>query len=103
MLGRKVISHPRVIDNGQPDQSFLPGPRQGGIHRQKNGEAAESDQKREHNETDRLSSQKPAVRFGTISEISTAEPVPNPKQRGQAKVEKNERTGLWVGISVAQP
>ena len=103
MLRGKMIRDPRVIDDRQRDEPFFARPWQRGIGRQKNREAERSNNCRNDDETDRLGAQERAIRLRAIREISAAQAVADPKQRGQREIENVERARLRIGITVREP
>jgi hypothetical protein len=64
-----------IIDDRQPNQPLRPRPWQRQVWRQKKGKASDRDQNRQHDESDRLSPQKWAVRLCAVGEPGAAKPV----------------------------
>jgi hypothetical protein len=81
-----------IIDDRQPNQPLRPRPWQRQVWRQKKGKASDRDQNRQHDESDRLSPQKWAVRLCAVGEPGAAKPVTQPEQCGETEVEQIKRT-----------
>src|SRR5438067_13509855 len=103
MLRREMVCHPRVIDNRQSNQPLLTRPWQRRVARQKYGKACCCYCKREYDKSDRLQSYKRSVRFGAVREIGAGQPVTNPKQGSQAKIQQIEGTRLGIRIPMGEP
>src|SRR5881392_2417220 len=103
MLRCKVICDPCVIDNGSRNDSFLAGPWQCRIGRQKKSETTDCNQSGDDYESNGLRSQKQTISFGAISEISAAQAVTNPKESGEREVKQVKGARLWIGVTMDKP
>ena len=103
MLRAEMPGAEDVIDDRERDDALRPRPGQRRIGGQQNGKAQHRDQQRYHDEPERLRLQKRAIGFGRIDEPGAAKPMPDPEQRGDAEVEKIERTARRIGAAIRKP